>query len=154
MDSLHPIWRWFLQIAEVSKTPKSVLKEIRRELKANGEQEEFIKDMLREHATELSIFSRYVIRDIGMYVGKMFVINYTTLRWGYHSDVEKDSFANMPQISGFVILDYGKPFYDMFEPIHMLEVQAANLFDGTANENDLYNICKRWSQWIPIKPTT
>lgn len=149
VHSLILIWRWFLQIAETKRTPKAVLAEIRRELKANGEPKEFIKDMVRAHSVELSVFSRYVIRDIGMYVGKMFVTNYPTLRWDYHTDTTKDSFANMPQIFGFFNTDYTPPFEEQFEPIHYTEMQASNLLDHSQNENDLFDICMRWAQRIP-----
>lgn len=149
IESLIFIWRWFLKIAELKRTPKAVLNDIRKELKANGEPKEFIEDMVREHSIELNVFSRYVIRDIGMYVGKMFVTNFQTLRWDYHTDTKKDSFANMPQIFGFVDLNYNPPFEEQFEPIHYTEMQASNLFDNSQNENDLYNMCMRWVQWIP-----
>lgn len=149
IESLIIIWRWFLKIVELEKTPRSVLNEIRRELEANGEPKEFIEDIVREHSVELSVFSRYVIRDIGMYVGKMFVTNFQTLRWDYHTDTKKDSFANMPQIFGFVDTTYNPPFEEQFEPIHYTEMQASNLFDNSQNEKDLYNICMRWVQSIP-----
>ena len=146
MESLIFIWRWFLKVAELKSTPKAVLRDIRKELKANGE---FIDDMVRAHSIELSAFSRYVIRDIGMYVGKMFVTNFQALRWGYHTDTKKDSFANTPQIFGFGDLNYDPPFEEQFEPIHYTEMLASNLFDNSQNENDLYNMCMRWAQWIP-----
>ena len=75
MESLVYVWRWFLQVAELQKTPEEVFKNIRRELEMSGAPGEFIEDEIRERSRELSIFSRYVIRDIGMYVGKMFVTN-------------------------------------------------------------------------------
>ncbi|MBC5787508.1 hypothetical protein [Clostridium facile] len=149
MESLIYIWRWFLKVAELTKTPKNVLKELQKEMKANGEPDEFIEDMVREHSLELSIFSHYVIRDIGMYVGKMFITNFCTLRWDYHTNIEQDSFANIPQIFGFVDSTYNPPFEMQFDPIHFTEMQASNLFDNTQNENDLYNVCKLWTQWIP-----
>ena len=79
----------------------------------------------------------------------MFVTNFQTLRWDYHTDTKKDSFANMPQIFGFVDFNYTPPFECQFEPIHFTEMQASNLLDHTQNENDLYDICMRWVQWIP-----
>lgn len=147
LESLVLIWRWFLQVAELSKTPKKVLDEIKKALK--GHEQSFINDMVNESKVELSIFTRYVIRDIAMYIGKMYVKNYSTIIWGYHTDIEKDSFANMPQLIGFVDTKYNPPFNMEFEPIFMTEGQAANLFDHTQSENDLYNICKKWNQWIP-----
>ena len=46
IESLIFIWRWFLKIVELKKTPRSVLRGLRKELKANGEPKEFIKDMI------------------------------------------------------------------------------------------------------------
>ena len=149
MESLIPIWRWFLENAELQKTPKSVLRDLRKELRANGEPEEFIEDIIRENSAELSIFSRYVIIDIGMYVGKMFVTNFQTLRWDYHTDIHRDSFFNRPQIFGFVDFNYDPPFEDRFDPIHFAEMLGGKLVNNTQDENDLYNICMRWLQWIP-----
>ena len=151
MESLIPIWRWFLEIVELQKTPKAVLRNLRKELKANGEPEEFIEDIIRENSAELSVFSRYVMRDIGMYVGKMFVTNFQTLRWDYHTDIHRDSFANIPQIFGFVDFNYDPPFEDRLDPIHCTEMAASNILDNTENENenDLYNLCMIWLQWIP-----
>ena len=122
MESLILIWRWFLENAELQKTPKSVLRDLRKELKANGQPEEFIEYMIREHSAELSIFSRYVIIDIGMYVGKMFVTNFQTLRWDYYTDNKRDSFFNRPQIFGFVNFNYDPPFKQRFDPIHFAEM--------------------------------
>ena len=34
IESLIFIWRWFLKIAELKRTPKAVLNDIRKELKA------------------------------------------------------------------------------------------------------------------------
>lgn len=44
-----------------------------------------------------------------MYIGKMFVTNHSTLRWDYHTDKKKDSFANIPQVFGFVNTAYYPP---------------------------------------------
>lgn len=149
LDSLIYIWRWFLSVAELNKTPKVILDKIKDLLNKNGKPKEFIEDMLQENKMELSVFSHYVIRDIGMYVGKMFVTNFQSLRWDYHTDIEKDSFANMPQIFGFIDNTYTPPFEEQFEPIHYTEMQASNLFDNTANEKDLYNMCIQWTRRIP-----
>lgn len=151
LPSLVYIWRWFLNVVEIDKTPRSTLKAIRKELKSNGESKEFISDMLRENEQELSIFSRYIIRDIAMYVGKMFVSNFPVLRWDYHTDTAKDSFANIPQIFGFIDDAYSPPFEEQFDPIHYVEMVASNIFDNTQTETDLYDMYIRWMKWIPNK---
>ena len=148
-ESLIVLWRWFLNVAEISKTPSKVLKSIRQELKANNEPKEFIEDMIREHRAELSIFTKYLIRDIGMYVGKTLIMNNESLRWDYHTNTKKDSFANIPQLFGVFHTDYNPPFEMLFDPLHFTEMQASNLLYDTQNEDDLYNVYKRWEKWIP-----
>ena len=78
-------------------------------------------------------------------------MNNESLRWDYHTNIKKDSCANMPQIFGFFHTDYIPPFEMQFDPIHFTEMQAHNLLYGTQNEEDLYNIYKRWEKWIPKK---
>ena len=149
MKSIILIWRWFLQAAEIQPTPKSRLNQLRNELKTRHEPIEFISDIIKKNNKELSLISLYIIRDIGMYTGKVLLQNYPVLRWGYHTDTKKDSFANIPQIFGFVNYSYNPPFEMQFDPIHYAEMAAANLLDGSASENDLYDYCMRWEKWIP-----
>lgn len=99
--------------------------------------------------TELSVRTRYIIRDIGMYIGKMFVLNHDELHWDYHTNNKQDSFANMPQIFGFVNPDYDPPFEMQFEPVHFVEMEASNLLDHSHSEHDLYDMYFRWHKWIP-----
>lgn len=147
-DSLTIVWKWFLQIAVISKTPKSILNIIENELTKASHPPDFIDLVVSESKSELSVITQYVIRDIGMYVGKVFITNHSTLRWEYHTS-KKDSKTNVPQIFGFVNNDYDPPFELEFDPIHFTEMQASKLLDKSQNEKDLYNICVRWSQWIP-----
>lgn len=148
-DSLVLIWRWFLKIVELNKTPKAVLKNVKKNLEANGEGKEYIDYVLHANSVELSFFSRYVIRDIAMYVGKMFVINFSSLRWDYYTNRKKDAFVNTPQVFGFVYMHNDSPFEMQWEPIRYTEMEASRLFDNTQSEKDLYNMYMRWCKWIP-----
>ena len=147
LQSLIPIWHWFLSAVEVCETPKNVLNKMQK--KIGRRNYEFANDMIRANSIELSPLSRYVIRDIGMYVGKMFVNNYNVLRWDYHTNIKQDSFANIPQVFGFINCAYTPPFEMQFDPIHYVEMTASNIFDNTETKLDLYNTCKKWLQWIP-----
>ena len=149
-DSLIYIWRWFLKIAECNKTPKSVIDRMRKELLAQGEGIEFVDSVVSENSMELSVFSRYVIRDIGMYVGKMFVTNYNTLWWDYHTDTEKDMFANIPQVFGFINTAYTPPFKERFDPIHYTEMQASKILYNTQQESDLRDMYLLWAKCVPV----
>ena len=149
MRSIIPIWRWFLQAAKIQRTPKFRLDQLQTALKAKHNPIEFINDIIQLNNKDLSLISLYMLRDIGMYTGKAFLQNYPVLRWGYHTDTKKDSYANIPQIFGFVNDSYDPPFEMQFDPIHYAEMAADGLFDGSATENDLYDYCMIWVKWIP-----
>lgn len=146
LESLKHIWKWFLCIAEIDKTPMRKLRQIRMEL-ASTYPKESINDMLSEFRYDLNTFTRMVILDVGMYVGKTFVSNYPQLKWGYRRD--RPSFINQPQIIGFIDDAYNPPFKPDFVPNHIVDMVAGNLFDNTQNENDLYDICIKWVRLIP-----
>ena len=84
-----------------------------------------------------------------MYVGQVLVELSPKIIWTYHTDVKKDSFANIPLIAGFFDLNFSPPFPMQFEPTHMVSVVAANLFDNTQTKYDLFNLCSEWSKLIP-----
>ncbi len=149
MESIIPVWKWFLQAAEIQPTPKLRLNQLRNALVARHKPEQFIDYIVEANNKELSLLSLYMIRDIGMYTGKSFLMNYPVLKWGYHTDTKKDSFANIPQIFGFVNYSYNPPFEMQFDPIHYAEMAAGNLLVGSATENDLYDFCMRWVKWVP-----
>ncbi len=149
IDSFIPVWQWFMKSAIIQTTSKLRLIQLRNELKKQHEPKEFIDDMVRANSKELSLISLYMLRDIGMFVGKVFIYNYPVLKWGYHTNTKQDSFANIPQVFGFINTSYNPPFEMQFDPIHYAEMSASNLLDGTASSSDLYNDCLRWIKWIP-----
>ena len=59
-ESLIPVWKWFLQKAEL----------VRDEQSGNR---------------MLSLVTEYIIRDIGMYFGALWVTNHPGLSWGHYS---------------------------------------------------------------------
>lgn len=70
LESLKAIWEWFLSVAEVSKTSKDDLKRLERSL--TGHPQSFIDSILEQSKERLNVFTEYVLRDVGMYVAKMF----------------------------------------------------------------------------------
>jgi hypothetical protein len=147
-ESLKLVWRWFLSVAEITKTPRKYLKELKNSLK--GHPRSFINHMIEVSKEELSIFSSYVLRDIGMYVGKTFALNYPKLEWTYITKPKNLISVNRPVLIGFIDDNpsYPKPFHPDFDPIAVAERCAANLFDKTHTEDDLYTWCKKWEQWV------
>lgn len=148
LDSLKIIWKWFLQVAEVSKTSKRALKKLKKSL--IGQSKSFINNFLKQCENELSSDTEYILRDIGMYLARIFVGNYSCLKWTIRYTSESYVYVNVPLITGFVDdnPNYPKPFSLELEPIELARISAMNLFDNTQNENDLYNRCLQWSKLI------
>lgn len=146
-ESLKLVWKWFLQVAEISMTPKSLLKKIEKSL--SGQPQSYINHMLEQSKEELSVFTEYVLRDIGMYLGEVFEGNYPQLKWTYKISPQSDVHVNQPIIIWFIDETYTKPFYPELEPIDLARTPAMNLFDNTQRENDLFEWSKKWEQWIP-----
>ena len=142
-DSLKHIWKWFLKNAIIEKTPKPVIKQLRKDL--NKFPKSFIDYVINEEKTRFSLESCGIINDIGMYLGEVFIRNCVGIRWGYHTqDYNKDSFINTPELQGFEDKDYSPPFKMNFDVEHMVSVQASKMFDGTQSDLDLFNIYMLW----------
>ena len=142
-ESLILIWRWFLNTALIEKTPKKQLCIMRKIFSKQGE--DFVsKD-------KLSVVTEFIVRDIGMFVGEVFVRNYPDIEWSFYTEPENDFFVNCPLLIGFEDDKYSPPYKLVFEPIHMVGVQASKLLDKTQKETDLYDIFMKWTEHIPAK---
>lgn len=150
LDSLILIWTWFLQVAEVTDKSKEALKQLRKALK--DEPQSVINYMLAEEKYELSVYTEYVLRDIGMYLSKIFIPNFPVLKWTIKTKPKNYVHVNQPLIIGFIDDNpiYPKPFYPDLEPIDLARTSAMCLLrDIKPNEKDLYNVCMQYVQWIP-----
>lgn len=149
LDSTLLIWKWFLKEAKLAKTPESELDKIREGLR--GMPQSFIDHMVEMARVELSIRTEYILRDIGMYLGKMFISNYENLRWTIKYKPKSYIYVNVPIIVGFVDdkPEYPKPFHPDLEPIDFARLPAMKIFEGTQKESDLYEKCKEWISLIP-----
>ncbi len=121
-SSLIKIWKWFLRYADVEQDP------------ITGTQ-------------GLSVMTHYVIRDIGMYIGEMFVNVYPQLSWGFYTKPKSDVFVNEPVLFGFVDRSYVPPFQMPFEPINMVCVKALNILDKSQSVSDLYDLFQHWTKF-------
>ncbi len=146
-SSLISIWKWFLFIAEIEKTPKAKIKEVENQL--INHPREIAKAVIKDEKYQFSLQTEYILRDIAMYLGQVFITNHPQISLGYHTDISLDSSANMPILLGFVDKAFKPPFDMIFEPIHMSMMQASKLFDKTHSQDDIYNLYKKWVQWIP-----
>ena len=146
VDSLVDIWRWFLKIAEIEQTPRIKINEIKRQLK--GHPKEIVEAVLKEQSKQFSLETEYILRDIAMYLGEVFVKNNLSISWGYHTDVNADSFANKPLLVGFEDRNFDPPFKARFEPVAMIHVQASNIWDNTQSDNDLKSLFEKWQRMV------
>ena len=130
---------------------------LRDVLRTGALEMEFARDIFKPWRRALSTKTEYLIRDIGMYVGKTLVAQYPQhLSWTYRSAPQSDIFVNTPLLTGFVQTEdmrgnaLPQPFHPQFEPIHMTGVQAVKILRGRQANEDLYRICLLWSGWIPV----
>jgi hypothetical protein len=138
--SLTLIWKWFLMTARTEKTPENAIIEMENNFGHLGES--FIN---REQFT---VATQFILRDIGMYLGEVFTKNCTGITWNYYTAPKRDIFVNQPQLFGFIDASCIPPFKLTFQPIHMVEVQATNVFDKTQQESDLHDLFTKWSKFV------
>lgn len=147
--SLVPLWKWFLRHAEIEKTPPARLAELKEQLAGNP----LADTVLKEHTQQFSLQTEYIIRDIGMYWGQVFVKNYPSIRWGYYTAPKRDMFVNRPLLLGFANEVFPEKEGPPFEPIHMAGVQASKLHRRQSSKYDLLNIHRIWEDKI-LPPET
>ena len=138
IESLKPVWKWFLDVADFNR-------HLARKFRS--------ADAFTPVNSPLSVNSLCVIRDIGMYVGKTFTTQYPCLSWTVKTKPKNYISVNEPLLVGFVDADpsYPKPFYPDFEPLGAVYTLALGLFDQTARANDLYDLCVKFSGWVPFQ---
>ena len=146
VNSLVKIWSWFLKIAVIEKTPKAKVEEVRKQLK--DQPKEITERILNERSRQFSLETEYIIRDIAMYFGEVYVKNNPSISWGYHTDIKADSFANMPLLTGFEDRDFTPPFKAHFEPVFMVHGVACNLFDKDWANEDLLLLYNKWQRMV------
>lgn len=138
---LVDVWKWFLQNAEIEYVP---LQEVNTQRKKFGHLgESFICK------TRLSVQTEYIVRDIAMLMSAVFTTNYPTLYWDFDCKPKRYIFINQPVLKGFLNTRYGKPFSDVFQPVHMVSVQAVKYLKGKAQDNDLFSLYQYWEKDIP-----
>ncbi len=140
-DVLEQVWTWFLRTAEIEAVPQQE-QDIQR-VKFGHFGESFISKV------RLSIRTEYIIRDIAMLMSLVFTANHRCLYWGFDAKPKRYIFYNHPVLKGFLDTRYAKPFAPVFEPVHMVGVQAAKYLDGTGRNDDLINLYQHWEQHIP-----
>lgn len=149
-QSLIPVWSWFLSVVKTERTPPERLKELEKEYRNHSIH--FVEYLIDQSKDQYSLETEYILRDIGIYLGEVFVRNDPGIYWSYYEKPKSDFFVNMPLLLGFEDSNYTPPFKMEFEPVHMAKVQAANIWDGTQKEDDLFNLYTLWSSsYVPHK---
>ena len=123
-ESLVPLWRWFRNRIKVIPSPNDP------------------KQKLLTTETEL------LLLDVGMYLGETLRLNVPGLRWTYYTAPRNDMFCNHPLLKGFVDISSGKPFYAVFEPIHMAGIQARKELRHASSNYDLLRLYECWARKI------
>ena len=92
-ESLVPIWKWFLSTARLEKMPEEELIKMREGAKIFGD----------SYITKkrLTVATHFIIRDIGIFLGEMWIHNYPQLYWTYSTQTKDSICANKPIIAGF-----------------------------------------------------
>lgn len=135
-NSLKSVWKWFIGTAKIEKTPKRDLEQMEEAAKIFGSS--------YVNKEQFTVATQFILRDIGMYLGQAYVLNYKPLYWTFYTKPKNDINVNQPVIAGFTV--NGNNTY--FNPIHMAKIQAANIFNHTAQDSDLYKIFVKWATYV------
>lgn len=140
-ESLIVIWRWFLRTARLEKTPKAELDKMIEAAKVFGDS--YIN---RE---QFSVATQFIMRDIAMYIGQVFVTNNPQLSWSYYTNPKNEVNAKQPVIVGFYYKDQNTEGKAKINPMDIVVGAAANVFDKTQKDTDIYDQYIKWARWIP-----
>ena len=140
-DSLIPVWRWFLKTARMEKTPKENLEKMIEGAKIFGES--FI------NWEQFTIATQFIMKDIAMYIGQSYVLNYPQLRWYYYTKPKNEINAKQPVIAGFYFKDQFTEGDATVNPMSIVDGAASGFYDKTQKETDIYSAYMQWVKWIP-----
>lgn len=145
-DSLAPLWSWFLKHAEIEYTPQERLNELEEELRLTRNPLQDI--VLAENARQFTLETEYIMHDIAMYLGEVFVKNHPSIFWGFYTKPKSDSFVNCPVLLGFPNEIYPEKKGMPFVPLHMVKVQASRIMRKNAGKRDLLALYLVWENKI------
>ena len=140
-ESLKIVWKWFLKTARVEKTPKEQVAEMEKQWGHLGEH--WIQ---RE---QLTVATQFIVRDIGMYLGEVFIRNYPRIiTWGYFVKPKSNVNAKKPLLYGFFDKSSNPPFSIPFDPILSIEQQAQKIISMSGKDIDLLDLCIGLKKYI------
>lgn len=140
-ESLIILWEWFLKIARIEKTPKEELEKMIEGAKIFGES--FI------NYEQFTVVTKFIMIDIGIYMGECYVKNYKQLYWSYKTKPKHGVSTNIPIIKGFKIINKDKEYDWFYDPINNVEACASNIFTNTQYTTELYEWFVEYTKNIP-----
>ena len=143
-EALVDVWAWFLNHAAIENKPQGFFQNQLEIAPQFGEQ--FVSQK------QLDIKSEFVIRDIAMLISAIFLSKDSSLNWEVETKPDRYVFKNHPVIKGFVDMRYQSPFSAVFEPVHMVRIQALKMIKRTAKKTDLLLLYQEWENMIPQHP--
>lgn len=141
-DSLIGLWKWFCSIARMEKTPENELKSMVEGAKVFGES--YI------NYEQFTVATKYIMRDIGMYLGQCFILKYNDLYWTYYTKPKNSIDVNQPIIAGFWVTGQFEGAAH-FNPVSAVEGCAANFYYKNQKSTDLFEIYIKWERYVPSK---
>lgn len=90
LESMKPVWEWFLQVAEVEKIPKRDIDTIEKSM--TGIPQNVRQRLIKQSSIRLDLFTEFVLKDIGMYVSSFFIKNYPGLEWIIKKELQRIMF--------------------------------------------------------------
>lgn len=142
-ESLIPLWNWFLKNAKIEKTPKARVNELEAQLAVHGRA--FTKTVIANNGCQLSLKTEYIILDIAMYFGQVFVKNHPEVYWEFYT-TPKDAFTNHPVLMGFPNEIFPNKKGVPLPPHHIVRVQATKILRNSASKHDLLSIYEVWAE--------
>ena len=91
-----------------------------------------------------------LISCTGLYLAEVFVQNNPQISWACNTNAPGGDFLyNKPVLTGFLDKSVSPPFPMLFEPYHMIHVQAVKIEQARiAKPNDLVELYEKWCEHI------
>lgn len=126
ISSLVPLGKWLVKNVKVEK-----LSEVEFIAKRNS-----IPSYIELNDWDLSIKTRSILVDIGIYFGEVVIKNNSGCEWKQYFSKIKDDVDN-----GHLVINIGK---DRMNPIWLLYIIGLKIADGNENNEILLNLYETW----------
>ncbi|MBQ9387554.1 MAG: hypothetical protein IJU01_02705 [Lachnospiraceae bacterium] len=146
VDSLIDIWEWFIKNAEIEKTPQKKINELKKDLKKQPAN--FARDILNEQSKQFTLETEYIINDIVMYFGEVYVRNNSSIIWGYSTDKKARGSVNEPVLIGFKDRDFDPPARVDFQINQLIHIVADGILCGDPKKEDLFEQYYLWQGMV------